>query len=154
MSTARAAAPTISPNNSIPGTAEFEKLAGGMMTVGLIAAALGFLISISGMGLARHSHNVHLRDRFKTGAGISLLGTVAFGAANRPARLGVEHRQRDSDAARIAARRVVVVALVVVAMLVVGPGGAGEPGRRPLGLGHRAVRRRGARASPATGSAR
>ncbi len=82
VSTADAAAPTISPNSSIPGTAEFAKLAGGMMTVGLIAAALGFLISVSGMGLASHSHNVHLRDRFKTGAGISLLGTVAFGAAN------------------------------------------------------------------------
>ena len=80
---AAAAPPTISPNKSIPGTAEFAKLAGGMMTVGLIAAALGFLLSVGGMGLAGHSHNVHLRDRFKTGAGLSLIGTVAFGAANR-----------------------------------------------------------------------
>ena len=76
-------APTITPNRSIPGTAEFAKLAGGMMTVGLIAAALGFLISLAGMGLAGHSHNVHLRDRFKTGAMLSLIGTVGFGAANR-----------------------------------------------------------------------
>jgi hypothetical protein len=81
--TARADAPTIAPNNSIPGTAEFAKLAGGMMTVGLIAAALGFLVALGGMGLAGHSQNVHLRERFKTGAGVSLLGTVAFGAANR-----------------------------------------------------------------------
>jgi hypothetical protein len=80
---AHAAAPNISPNSSIPGTAEFTKLAGGMMTIGLIAAALGLLISLGGLGLAGHSHNVHLRDRFKTGAGISLIGTVAFGAANR-----------------------------------------------------------------------
>ena len=80
---ALAAAPNIQPNSSIPGTGQFTKLAGGMMTVGLIAAALGFLVSVAGMGLAGHSHNVHLRDRFKTGAGLSLLGTVAFGAANR-----------------------------------------------------------------------
>ena len=78
------AAPTsITPNKSIPGTAELAKLAGGMMTVGLIGAALGFMISLGGLGVAGHSHNVHLRDRFKTGAGMSLLGTVAFGAANR-----------------------------------------------------------------------
>ena len=82
-SSARAAAPNISPNSSIPGTSQFTKLAGGMMTVGLIAAALGFMLSVGGMALAGHSHNVHLRDRFKTGAGFSLLGTVAFGAANR-----------------------------------------------------------------------
>lgn len=76
-------APNITPNRSIPGTAEFAKLAGGMMTLGLIAAALGFLISLGGMGLAGHSHNVHLRDRFKTGAMLSMIGTVGFGAANR-----------------------------------------------------------------------
>ncbi len=78
-----AAAPTITPNRSIPGTGQFAKLAGGLMTVGLIAAALGFLISLGGMALAGHSHNVHLRDRFRTGAGLSLIGTVGFGAANR-----------------------------------------------------------------------
>ena len=83
LGSARAAVPTISQNNSIPGTAELEKLAGGLMTLGLIGGALGFFISLGGLGIAGHSHNVHLRDRFKTGAGISLIGTVAFGAANR-----------------------------------------------------------------------
>jgi hypothetical protein len=81
---ARAAGPSdIKPNGSIPGTDQFARLAGGFMTIGLIAAGLGFLISVAGVGIAGHSHNVHLRDRFKSGAFLSLLGTVAFGAANR-----------------------------------------------------------------------
>ena len=80
----QAAGPTdIRPNSSIPGTTQFATLAGGLMTVGLIAAAFGFLISLGGMALAGHSHNVHLRDRFKTGAMLSLIGTVGFGASNQ-----------------------------------------------------------------------
>lgn len=73
----------IRPNGSIPGTDQFAQLAGGFMTIGLLAASLGLLISLAGMGLAGHAHNIHLRDRFKTGAGLSLLGTAGFGAANR-----------------------------------------------------------------------
>lgn len=81
---ASAAGPAdIKPNSSIPGTAQFAQAAGGFMTIGLIGATLGFLISMAGLAVAGHSHNVHLRDRFKTGAGLSLLGTVGFGAANR-----------------------------------------------------------------------
>ena len=76
-------APEIRPNRSIPGTGEFEKLAGGLLTVGLIAAAIGLVVSLAGMAIAGHTHNVHLRERFKTGAGLSLLGTVGFGALNR-----------------------------------------------------------------------
>lgn len=81
--TAAAARTEIKPNASIPGTAQLTRLAGGFMTVGLLAASLGLLISLAGMGLAGHAHNIHLRDRFKTGAGLSLLGTAGFGAANR-----------------------------------------------------------------------
>ena len=80
---ALAAPATIQPNASIPGTLALAHLAGGVMTIGLLGAALGFLLSIGGMGLAGHSHNVHLRDRFKSGAGLSLLAAIAFGAANR-----------------------------------------------------------------------
>lgn len=81
--TASAARRDIRPNASIPGTDQLARLAGGFMTVGLLAASLGLLISLAGMGMAGHAHNIHLRDRFKTGAGLSLLGTAGFGAANR-----------------------------------------------------------------------
>lgn len=74
--------PDIEPNESIPGTGEFGRLAGGLLTVGLIAAGVGLVVSLAGMAVAGHTHNVHLRDRFKTGAGLSLLATVGFGAAN------------------------------------------------------------------------
>ena len=76
-------APDIAPNRSIPGTGQFQEIAGGLMTVGLIAAAVGLVVSLGGMAIAGHTHNIHLRERFKTGAGLSLLGTVGFGAANR-----------------------------------------------------------------------
>lgn len=80
---ALAARRDIRPNASIPGTDALARIAGGFMTVGLIAATLGLLISLAGVGLAGHAHNIHLRDRFKTGVFLSLLGTCGFGAANR-----------------------------------------------------------------------
>lgn len=76
-------APDVTPNRSIPGTGQLQQLAGGLMTVGLIAAAIGLVISLGGLAIAGHTHNVHLRERFKHGAGLSLLGTIGFGAANR-----------------------------------------------------------------------
>src|SRR5437762_1214481 len=46
------AAPRIHPNASIPGTGQFERLTGGMMTVGLIGAALGFVVSDAARSIA------------------------------------------------------------------------------------------------------
>jgi hypothetical protein len=72
----------ITPNNDIPGVDELRHLAGGLMMLGLVGAGIGLMISLAGLGVASHTHNLHLRERFKNGAGISLLATAGFGAAN------------------------------------------------------------------------
>ncbi|MEZ5098682.1 MAG: hypothetical protein R3C15_02520 [Thermoleophilia bacterium] len=82
----------MTPNRSIPGTGQLQQLAGGLMTVGLIAAAIGRVISL-GAAVAGHTHNVHLRERFKHGAGLSARHDRLW--RSQPADgLGVGHRRR------------------------------------------------------------
>ena len=53
------------------------------MTVSLGGAGVDLAISLSGLALAGHTRNIHLRERVKTGVILSLLATVGFGVANR-----------------------------------------------------------------------
>jgi hypothetical protein len=81
--TARAdAAPTIQPNTSIPGTAEAQRLVGGLWTLGFVAATAGFVLGLAMMGIAGHSGNAHLRERGRVGVVASLIAVVLLGAAN------------------------------------------------------------------------
>ncbi len=118
-------APDIDPQPLDPRhSGQFAKLAGGLMTVGLIAAALGFLISLGGMALAGHSHNVHL-DRFHTGASLTLIGTVGFGAANRLLDVGVGDRRGVLMGRRTL--RIAVPLIATAVLLVAAPAAAANP---------------------------
>ena len=75
--------PKITPNRSIPGIPALTELAGGLATAVAVGAAIGFFLALGLMALAGSSHNMHLRERARSGAGWALMVAVLAAGANR-----------------------------------------------------------------------
>ena len=78
-----AAVPQIEPNRSVPGVAKLTELAGGLSTLVVVCAAIGFLLGLGLMAVAGSAQNVHLRERAKSGAGWAFAVAVLAAGANR-----------------------------------------------------------------------
>jgi hypothetical protein len=75
--------PKIEPNRSVPGVTKLTELAGGLSTLVVVGAAVGFLLGLGLMALAGSAQNVHLRERAKSGTGWALMVAVLAAGANR-----------------------------------------------------------------------
>ena len=80
---ASADVPTIQPNRSVPGVAKLTELAGGLSTLVVVGASIGFLLGLGLMAVAGSAQNVHLRERAKSGTGWALMVAVLAAGANR-----------------------------------------------------------------------
>jgi hypothetical protein len=80
---ASADVPKIEPNRSVPGVAKLTELAGGLSTLVMVGAAIGFLLGLGLMAVAGSAQNVHLRERAKSGTGWALTVAVLAAGANR-----------------------------------------------------------------------
>jgi hypothetical protein len=78
-----AAVPKIEPNRSIPGVGALTQLAGGLSTLVVVGAAIGFMLGLGLMAIAGSAQNVHLRERAKSGTGWALAVAVLAAGANR-----------------------------------------------------------------------
>ena len=75
--------PKIEPNRSVPGVTKLTELAGGLSTLVVVGAAIGFLLGLGLMAVAGSAQNVHLRERAKSGTGWALTVAVLAAGANR-----------------------------------------------------------------------
>ena len=75
--------PEIQPNRSVPGVTKLTELAGGLSTLVVVGAAIGFLLGLGLMAVAGSAQNVHLRERAKSGTGWALTVAVLAAGANR-----------------------------------------------------------------------
>jgi hypothetical protein len=72
----------ISPNsNGLPGIQQLKSLVGASMTVGLILAVLGLIISAIVWALGANSSNPHLAGRGKLGVLVALGAAIVCGAS-------------------------------------------------------------------------
>lgn len=72
----------VSPNSSgLPGISELENIVGALLTVGLIAALAGLVISASVWAVGNHSANPVLSTRGKSGVIISFIAAALTGGA-------------------------------------------------------------------------
>ena len=77
------AVPHIDPNTSgLPGASEAEKIAGALLTFGLIAAIAGIAIGATIWAVGSHSTNPHWAGRGKNGVLISCAAALLVGGAN------------------------------------------------------------------------
>ncbi|WP_443690005.1 DUF6112 family protein [Nocardioides carbamazepini] len=73
---------SIEPNSDgLPGIAQLKTLVGAAMTVGLILAVLGLIVSAIVWTTGSHSSNPHLAGRGKVGVLVALGAAVICGAA-------------------------------------------------------------------------
>lgn len=73
---------TVSPNNSgLPGITELENIVGALLTIGLIAALAGLVISASVWAVGNHSANPVLSGRGKSGVVVSFVAAALTGGA-------------------------------------------------------------------------
>jgi hypothetical protein len=79
----RLADPGVSPNtNGLPGLDEVRKLVGALLTVGLIAAVAGIVLSAIVWALSSHNGNSHYASRGKTGVLIAAAAAMLVGGAD------------------------------------------------------------------------
>jgi uncharacterized membrane protein len=78
---ALAALPKVEPNASLPGTPQLQQVAGGLVTVALVLAVVGFVGSLAGLAVSSWSHNSHQREVFRRGAMACVLSVVLIGGA-------------------------------------------------------------------------
>ncbi|HEX4467559.1 MAG TPA: DUF6112 family protein [Solirubrobacteraceae bacterium] len=76
-----AAIPRVQPNSSLPGTPQLQQVAGGLVTVALVLAVVGFVGSLAGLAVSSWSHNSHQREVFRRGALACVLAVVLIGGA-------------------------------------------------------------------------
>jgi hypothetical protein len=73
---------SVSPNSSgLPGITELENIVGALLTIGLIAALAGLVISASVWAVGNHSANPVLAGRGKSGVVISFIAAALTGGA-------------------------------------------------------------------------
>lgn len=73
----------IEPNTTgLPGLGALERIVGGLLTVGLIAAVAGIALAAIAWAVGSHSSNPHVAGRGKTGVLVSLAAAMLIGAAN------------------------------------------------------------------------
>ena len=72
----------VSPNNSgLPGIGELENIVGALLTIGLVAALAGLVISASVWAVGNHSANPVLAGRGKSGVIVSFVAAALTGGA-------------------------------------------------------------------------
>ena len=72
----------IAPNtNGLPGIAALQSVVGALMTVGLICAVLGVIVSAIVWALGANSSNPQLAGRGKTGVLVALGAAIICGAS-------------------------------------------------------------------------
>ena len=73
----------ISPNTSgLPGISELEKIVGGLLTIGLVAAIAGVVVSAIVWALGHHSGNPNHASKGKTGVLASFVAALLIGGAD------------------------------------------------------------------------
>ena len=73
----------ISPNTSgLPGISELENIVGGLLTVGLVAAIAGLIVSAIVWALGHHSGNPNHSSKGKTGVLASFVAALLIGGAD------------------------------------------------------------------------
>jgi hypothetical protein len=73
----------ISPNdNGLPGVSEARKIAGAMLTFGLIACVAGLAISAIVWALSAHNGNSHYAVRGKIGVVVAAAAALLIGGAD------------------------------------------------------------------------
>lgn len=73
----------ISPNTSgLPGISELKTIVGGLLTVGLVAAIAGLIVSAIVWALGHHSGNPNHSSRGKTGVLASFIAALLIGGAD------------------------------------------------------------------------
>ncbi|GAB3077605.1 hypothetical protein GCM10027053_47590 [Intrasporangium mesophilum] len=73
----------VSPNtDGLPGIAALERIVGGLLTIGLVAAVAGVALSAIAWAIGSHSSNPHVAGRGKTGVLVSVAAAMLIGAAN------------------------------------------------------------------------
>ena len=73
----------ISPNTSgLPGISELETIIGGLLTIGLVAAIAGVIISAIVWALGHHSGNPNHSSKGKTGVLASFIAALLIGGAD------------------------------------------------------------------------
>jgi hypothetical protein len=82
MTTGLAGVISIDPNDSgLPGIEQLNEIVGALMTVGLICAVLGMIISAIVWALGANSSNPQLAGRGKTGVLVALGAAIICGAS-------------------------------------------------------------------------
>lgn len=72
----------ISPNNNgLPGVAAALKIAGALLTFGLISAVVGIVLGAIVWSIGSHTSNPHHASRGKTGVMVSAVAAVLVGSA-------------------------------------------------------------------------
>jgi len=72
----------VSPNSSgLPGISELDTIVGALLTIALIAALAGLLISASVWAIGNHSVNPALAGRGKSGVLVSFVAAALTGGA-------------------------------------------------------------------------
>lgn len=78
-----AASVNITPNTTgLPGISTLESIVGALLTVALIAALAGVVLSALIWSIAHHSHNPSVAARAKTGVIVSIVAAILIGSAN------------------------------------------------------------------------
>lgn len=73
----------ISPNTTgLPGISELETIVGGLLTVGLVAAIAGLVISAIVWAIGHHSGNPNHSSNGKTGVIASFVAALLIGGAD------------------------------------------------------------------------
>ncbi len=73
----------ISPNTSgLPGISELETIVGGLLTIGLVAAIAGLIVSAIVWALGHHSGNPNHSSKGKTGVLASFIAALLIGGAD------------------------------------------------------------------------
>lgn len=73
----------ISPNtNGLPGISELETIVGGLLTIGLVAAIAGLIVSAIVWALGHHSGNPNHASKGKTGVLASFAAALLIGGAD------------------------------------------------------------------------
>ena len=79
----RELAVNITPNTTgLPGISELETIVGGLLTIGLVAAIAGLVISAIVWAIGHHSSNPNHSSRGKTGVIASFVAALLIGGAD------------------------------------------------------------------------
>lgn len=77
-----AATVNVTPNTSLPGTHALTSLVGGLLTIAMVVAVLGVILSAISMAVGHHSGNSRLGERGRTGLLVSFIAAIVLGGAD------------------------------------------------------------------------